>query len=330
MIRVSVGIMGASRPPLTVTTSKLTKSYGPDAGVFDLDIEIEPGSIVGFIGPSGSGKTTTVHLLTGVIAPDSGEATVLGETPRLFSKNTRAQIGYLAQQPILYPDLTLLQNLNFVASLYGISRRRRRMDDLIEFMELNGAIHRLPRDVSGGEQKRVMLAASLLHEPDLLFLDEPTAGIDPVLRRKFWDRFNELASDGKTLLVTTQYVAEAGYSDYVAVLAGGKILTIDTPDGLRKQAYGGEILEIVFAEPVGFDDISSLRASYGQVDRVDSDRLRLVVDQTEPAIASVTTWAERRGLESPRTETYLPQFDDVFVELVSKLDPNSGEAPDTG
>jgi ABC-2 type transport system ATP-binding protein len=328
-MRVPTAIMGTSGPPLAVTTSKLTKSYGPDAGVFDLDIDIEPGSIVGFIGPSGSGKTTTVHLLTGVISPDSGEAKVLGQTPKLFTKDTRAQIGYLAQQPILYPDLTLRQNLNFAGSLYGVSHRRRTTKRLIEFMELEGAIDRLPRDVSGGEKKRLMLASSLVHDPDILFLDEPTAGIDPVLRRKFWDRFAEFASDGKTLVVTTQYVGEAAYCDYVAVLAKGRVLTIDTPEGLRRQAFGGEMLEVTFVEPVGFDDISSLRDVYSQVQWVDSDRIRLVVDEPESAIASVSEWAEHRGLEPPITEKYLPSYDDVFVELVSKLDKHAEEAADT-
>jgi ABC-2 type transport system ATP-binding protein len=320
--------MGTANPPLAVTTSKLTKAYGPDAGVFDLDIYIEPGTIFGFIGPSGSGKTTTVRLMTGVIAPDSGEVAVLGQAPMLFSKDTRARIGYLAQELILYPDLTLRQNLKFAASLYGILPRRKRMDRLIESMELDDSIDRLPRDVSGGEKKRAMLAGTLITEPELLFLDEPTAGIDPVLRRKFWDRFNELASDGKTLVVTTQYVGEAAYCDYVAVLAKGRILTIDTPDGLRKQAFGGETIEVVFAGPLSIDDIASLRAIFDQVDWMDSDRLRILVDESESATASVTTWAEERGLELTRNENYLPPFDDVFVELVSKLDQDSEEARD--
>lgn len=321
--------MGVTNPPLAVTTSRLTKAYGPNEGVFDLDIDIEPGSIVGFIGPSGSGKTTTVHLMTGVIAPDSGQLAVLGQAPMLFSKTTRARIGYMAQQPILYPDLTLRQNLSFASSLYGISPSRKRMDRLIEFMELNGAIDRLPQDVSGGEKKRAMLAGTLINDPELLFLDEPTGGIDPVLRRKFWDRFNEIASDGRTLVVTTQYVGEAAYCDYVAVLARGRVLTIDTPDGLRKQAFGGETIEVAFAGPLSVDDVSSLRATFDQVDWIDSDRLRLVVTESESATPSVTAWADGRGLELTRTEAYLPPFDDVFVELVSKLDQHPEEAADT-
>jgi ABC-2 type transport system ATP-binding protein len=323
--------MGTTTDPvLAVATSKLTKSFGPETGVFDLDIGIQPGSIVGFIGPSGSGKTTTVRLMTGVITPDSGDIEVFGQSPSRFSKKSRARIGYMVQQPTLYPDLTLRENLNFAASLYGIPHRRRRIRRLIELMELEDAMARLPRDASGGEQKRVMLAGTLVHQPDLMFLDEPTAGVDPLLRAKFWDHFKELASGGSTLVVTTQYVGEAAYCDYVAVLANGRVLTVDTPEGLRKTAYGGEVIEVSFAEPPGFADVASLRATGKETRWVDEKRLRLVVEDPESAAAELSSWARDRGLELTKTETFLPPFDDVFVELVSRLEQAPEEAPDTG
>lgn len=313
-----------------VTTSKLTKSYGSGAGVFDLDIDIEPGTIVGFIGPSGSGKTTTVHLLTGILASDSGTADVLGERPLAFSRNTRARIGYMPQDSILYPDLTLRENLNFAASLYGVPyRRKEKLRELIDFVELEGAVDRLPRDASGGEKRRVMLASALIHDPELIFLDEPTAGVDPVLRRKFWDHFGDLAKGGKTLVVTTQYVGEAAYCDYVAVLTEGRILTVDTPEGLRRQAYGGEIIEMVFATPPGSDDLISLEDSVAlSLDRVERDRVRLVVADADAAIPTIAEWAEQRRLQVDKTELYLAPFDDVFVELVSRL--QNGEEPSNG
>jgi ABC-2 type transport system ATP-binding protein len=308
---------------LAVATSNLTKSYGEDAGVFGLDLAIEPGSIVGFIGPSGSGKTTTVHLLTGVTPWDSGNVEVLGESPARFSKETRSRIGYMPQHAILYPDLTLRENLNFAASLYGVPLRRKPLiDRMVDFIELEGAIDRLPQDASGGEKRRVMLAATLIHDPDLVFLDEPTAGIDPVLRRKFWDRFEDLASDGKTILVTTQYVGEAAYCDYVAVLARGKVLTIDTPDGLRRTAYGGEMIEVAFAHSPDQSQITSLRGlpGVGSLEWVDSSRVRVVVEDAEAATPEINTWAGDKQIELVRNERYLPPFDDVFVELVSRLD----------
>jgi len=323
--------MHASHAPrFAVTTSELTKAYEQGAGVFDLEIDIEPGTIVGFIGPSGSGKTTTVHLLTGVLAPDSGTAEVLGERPLAFTANTRARIGYMPQDSILYPDLTLRENLNFAASLYGMPyRRKKKLASLIDFVELEGAVDRLPREASGGEKRRVLLASTLVHDPELVFLDEPTAGVDPMLRRKFWDRFGELAASGKTLVVTTQYVGEAAYCDYVAVLAEGRILTLDTPEGLRRQAYGGEIIEMVFSSPPGSDDLMSLEESMAiSLERVERDRVRLVVDDAGSAALEIGSWAEQRHLELEKVEPYLPPFDDVFVELVSRL--QNGEEPGNG
>jgi ABC-2 type transport system ATP-binding protein len=308
----------------------LTKAYGQGAGVFDLEIDIEPGTIVGFIGPSGSGKTTTVHLLTGVLAPDSGTAEVLGERPLAFTANTRARIGYMPQDSILYPDLTLRENLNFAASLYGMPyRRKEKLASLIDFVELEGAVDRLPQEASGGEKRRVLLASTLVHDPELVFLDEPTAGVDPMLRRKFWDRFGELTASGKTLVVTTQYVGEAAYCDYVAVLAEGRILTLDTPEGLRRQAYGGEIIEMVFSSPPGSDDLMSLEESMAiSLERVERDRVRLVVDDAGSAAPEIGSWAGQRHLELEKVEPYLPPFDDVFVELVSRL--QNGEEPGNG
>ncbi len=313
---------------LAVSTSNLTKDYGEDAGVFGLDLAIEPGSIVGFIGPSGSGKTTAVHLLTGITPWDSGTVEVLGESPVHFSKETRSRIGYMPQHAILYPDLTLRENLNFAASLYGMPLRRKKLiDRMVDFIELEGAVDRLPRDASGGEKRRVMLAATLIHDPELVFLDEPTAGIDPVLRRKFWDRFEELSSDGKTILVTTQYVGEAVYCDFVAVLARGRVLTIDTPDGLRRTAYGGEMIEVAFAGTPEPSRIALLRElpAVGSLEWVDSSRVRLVVEDAEAATPEVNQWASDSQIELVRNERYLPPFDDVFVELVSRLDEREEE-----
>jgi ABC-2 type transport system ATP-binding protein len=308
---------------LAVATSNLTKAYGSDAGVFDLDLAIEPGTIVGFIGPSGSGKTTTVHLLIGITARDSGTVEVLGEDPARFSRETRARIGYMPQDAILYPDLTLRQNLDFAASLYGVPLRRKELiERLVDFVELEGAIDRLPADASGGEKRRAMLASTLMHDPDMLFLDEPTAGVDPVLRRKFWDRFEELAAEGKTLLVTTQYVGEAAYCDYVAVLARGRILTVDTPEGLRRVAYGGEMIEVSFEHPPESALVATMRELPGvqSIEWADTNRVRLVVDDAEPALPAINSWAEKHEVRLNRSETYLPPFDDVFVELVSRLD----------
>jgi ABC-2 type transport system ATP-binding protein len=309
----------------------LTRVFGPDAGVFGIDLELSPGAIVGLIGPSGSGKTTTVRLLAGILKPDSGTVRVFGEDPVDFSKETRARLGYMPERAVLFPDLTLADNLRFSASLYGMSARRwRYLDEIVHFVELDGVMGRLPREASGGEKRRVMLAATLAHQPELIFLDEPTAGLDPVLRRKLWDRFEELAGNGRSLLVTTQYVGEAAYCDLVAVLAGGKILALAPPDELRKMAFGGEVLDVVFVEPPDRATAESLAAaSSGKtLEWLDRRSVRIVVEDAGSAGPAVVRWAQGRHVELEETEPYLPPFDDVFVEIVSHL--GNGEADERG
>jgi len=314
----------------TVVASGLTKDFGDGAGVFDLDLEIDSGTIVGFIGPSGSGKTTTVRMMAGIIMPDRGEIRVLGERPATFSRDTRARIGYMPQHAILYPDLTLLENLNFAASLYGVPyKRRERIDELVEFVQLEGRMDRLPREASGGERKRITLASTFFHRPDLIFLDEPTAGIDPVLRRRFWDRFRELASEGRTLLVTTQYVGEAAYCDYVAVLAEGRIVLVETPEGLRHAAYGGEQIEIVFQAPPSRRQVAQLAEMVGiagrEPDWVDSRTVRLVVANASDQVEVTQSWADENQIAVEGVDVYQPEFDDVFVELVAERGTSNGD-----
>lgn len=317
---------GARQGDAIVRARDVTKDYGGGAGVFDLDLEISTGSIVGFIGPSGSGKTTTVRMLTGIIAPDHGEIEVLGESPAEFTSTARARIGYMPQQALLFPDLSLKENLDFAASLYGMPyNRSERLREMVEFLELESAIDRLPDQASGGEKRRTMLAATLVHTPDLIFLDEPTAGLDPVLRRKLWDRFGELAEHGRTLVVTTQYVGEAAYCDYVAVLAEGRVLILDTPEGLRRAAYGGELVEVVFSQRPTRDDEASLASLSTQADPIwlDYRTVRLTVDDAGTAGPEIAAWARDRDIEIEESEAYQPEFDDVFVELVDKLNGSS-------
>jgi ABC-2 type transport system ATP-binding protein len=312
----------------TVQASGLTKRFGKDAGVFDIDLEVATGQIVGLIGPSGSGKTTTVRLTTGLLTPDSGSVQVLGQDPLSFTTETRARIGYMAQESVFFPDLTLRENLNFAASLYGMPYRRgRRIEEMIEFLDLGDVMDRLLRKASGGEKRRLSLAATLIHDPDLMFLDEPTAGIDPILRRKFWDHFEHLSDTGTTMIVTTQYVGEAAYCDFVGVLASGRILAFDTPEGLRRRAFGGEQLDVVFATPPNHDDVTSLSESseVHKLQWLDDHTIRLSVDDAGSYAPTVVEWARQRNVQIEKTEPYLPPYDDVFVELVATLDDNEQE-----
>lgn len=227
----------------------LRRLYG-EQGVHDLDLEVPAGSIFALIGPSGSGKSTTVRMMLGLETPEEGELRVLGSDPAAFSQEDRKRIGYMPQSMALYRDLSLRHNLHFAASLYGMPWRgrwarsdggkaaRSRVKDTLAFLGLTDSQGTRLRDASGGEQRRLGLAAALIHEPSLLVLDEPTSGIDPMLRREIWDRLRELRDQGVTIFVTTQYVEEAAHCDMVAILANGEPIVEDTPEGLRRRAFG--------------------------------------------------------------------------------------------
>lgn len=304
----------------------VTKQFGNEVAVQDITFEIPRGTIFGFIGPSGCGKTTTVRLLTGLYEPSAGEVWVLGKHPKKFSQHIQRKIGYMPQLFALYQDLSVWENINFAASLYGVSLRRgRRLNHLLDFVELSEHRHKLARNISGGMQRRLGLAAALVHNPELIFLDEPTAGIDPVLRRKFWDHFKELQDQGRTLFVTTQYVGEAAYCDYVGVLSQGRLLMIETPDGLRQRAFGGEVVDLRTTERLSYGDLQQLYqvpGVQGEIQRIDNNTVRLTVDEASTAMPTLLEWCQAQNLKVESIQEYLPPFDDVFVELVKKENAN--------
>ncbi|MBA3533250.1 MAG: ABC transporter ATP-binding protein [Ardenticatenales bacterium] len=328
--------MAQAAPPLNTVPSTLlhgpiiqaeglTKKFGEQFAVQDITFQIPRGSIFGFIGPSGCGKTTTVRLLTGIYTPTGGDALVLGHRPTTFTQSTREQIGYMPQQFVLYPELTVWENLNFAASLYGMGReRKQRMTELLAFMELSEDKNKLVRQISGGMQRRLSLASTLLHDPELLFLDEPTAGLDPVLRRKVWDHFNVLKAEGRTLFVTTQYVGEAAYCDYVGMMAEGRLLMVETPEGLRRRAFGGEVIDLSLVEPISYEHhirpLAALPFIQNQrVIRTGEKELRLIVDEASTAMPALMEWSQTQNLTIERMEEFLPPFDDVFVEIIKAV-----------
>lgn len=304
-----------------ITADNVTKEFGHKVAVNQLSFDVETGSIFGLIGPSGCGKTTTLRMLTGVYHPSSGSVRVLGLDPRCFTQGDRVRIGYLPQHFVLYHELTVLDNLSFVAGLFGVvgSRFNQRAREVLDFVELWDARNLPAGKLSGGMQRRLGLAAALLHEPILLFVDEPTAGIDPVLRAKFWKGFRVLRDSGCTIFLTTQYVTESEYCDRVAVLRSGKLVIVGTPADIRREALGGDALEME-AEGLGRRMLSKLRQIPGvrKVDSVAGDIAYLVVDEAETALREVRAASERLGIEVERLERRQVNFDEVFVLLMER------------
>jgi ABC-2 type transport system ATP-binding protein len=308
---------------LAAYVKDLSKKFGDEYAVLNLTFEVPRGKIFGFIGPSGSGKTTAIRLLTGIYEPTSGEAVVLGVNPNNFTPSLRERIGYMPQLFVLYPDLTIWENLNFTASIYGIGivGRRKRLERLLEFVELSDHRNKIARNISGGMQRRLALAATLLHDPELIFLDEPTGGIDPILRSKFWEHFRELQKQGNTLFVTTQYVGEAAYCDYVGVLANGQLLMVETPEGLRRRAFGGEVIEIETESYLGWDkigEIESLPFVHGKIQLFPNNTIHVTVDQASSALPDILDWFRAQNIPIASAKEFQPPFDDVFVKVVQE------------
>src|ERR1043165_3363778 len=283
--------MNSTKSPTTsgdvVDAQEVTKRFGDEIAVNSLTMRVPRGSLFGFIGPSGCGKTTTTRLMTGIYKPTSGQLTVLGKNPVHFTKSDQEKIGYLIQNFVLYPELTVWENLNFAASFYGVTLfRQKRLNKLLEFVELKEDKGKLASSLSGGMKRRLSLAATLVHNPELLFLDEPTAGIDPLLRRKFWDYFKELQAQGHSLFITTQYVGEAAYCDLVGVMYEGKLLMVESPEGLRRKAYGGDIIGMKTAEWIRYENgkkLESLSFVRGKVKVINDQEIELIVDDASTA-----------------------------------------------
>ena len=332
-IATSGALIQANLPQMMVRAEHVEKVFGGDVGVFDLSFEVPPGAIFGLIGPSGCGKTTTVRLLTGLYKPDKGALSVLGRTPHRFTPRARERLGYMPQHFVLYPNLTVWENLNFVASLYGMGyfKRRRALEQVLEFVELSDARRRLGSQLSGGMQRRLELACTLVHNPLLIFADEPTAGIDPVLRGKFWEHFRQMRDEGRTLVVTTQYVGEAAYCDMVGVMREGRLIHLDTPDNLRRKALGGEVIRLV-VDPAHMMDALQILQRHPAIRDVRRSRsqpglLYIYADdagKTLPAIFSAL--GEQPNITIRQAEEYVPPFDDIFVQLMEQADTAAEQA----
>lgn len=234
-----------------VEIQELTKTFGDFTAVNQVSLTIEKGSIYGFLGPNGSGKSTTIRMLCGILAPTSGTGRVLGYDVRKDAEKIKASIGYMSQKFSLYNDLTVLENLNFYAGMYSLPKEVKnvRIKEMVEMAGLTGRENEITANLSGGWKQRLALGCSILHHPPILFLDEPTGGVDPKSRRMFWDIIYQLAEEGTTVMVTTHFMDEAEHCDEIGFIFEGNLIVSDTPEKI-KQNIQGKLLQIHSGEPM--------------------------------------------------------------------------------
>jgi ABC-2 type transport system ATP-binding protein len=229
-----------------IIVRNLTKTFGNFTAVEDVSFHVNRGEVYGWLGPNGAGKTTTIRMLLGLLRPTSGEMRVLGYDPSRQAKAMQAQVGYMSQLFTLYKDLTARENIRFYGQAYGLSGPllRRREAQILEMAGLEGRANSLTANLSGGWKQRLALGCAIVHEPDVVFLDEPTAGVDPISRREFWDLIYGMAKGGVTVLVTTHYMDEAELCQRVGFLSRGRLIALDTPDALKETRMRGQVLEV--------------------------------------------------------------------------------------
>lgn len=302
----------SAQAELVIDVTDLTKSFGDRVVVDKLSLEVRKGSIHGFLGPNGSGKTTTIRMLCGLLTPDSGSGTCLGYDILTQSEAIRRRVGYMTQRFSLYQDLSIRENLEFVARVYNLDDPRRKARDAIERLGLGGRENQLAGNLSGGWKQRLALGACILPEPDLLLLDEPTAGVDPKARREFWSEIHALAAEGLSVLVSTHYMDEAERCHEIAYMAYGKLLVRGTVDeviastGLNTWSVSGPDVHKLQAE---------LERSPG-IDMVAPFGTSLHVCGRDEALllSAIAPLRQRPGLVWTPSE---PTLEDTFIELMN-------------
>ena len=302
----------------------LTKRFGTLVAVDNLHLEVAPGEAFAMVGPDGAGKTTTIRLLCGIMDPDGGRAEVLGFDTVKESEPLKEHIGYMPQRFGLYDDLTVAENIAFYADIYRVPKaeRQTRVPELLSFSNLAPFQDRLAANLSGGMRQKLGLVCALIHTPQLLILDEPTFGVDPVSRREFWQILYELLRTGMTIFLSTAYMDEAERAHRVGLMHRGRLLVVDTP-GAIKATFEGELLE------VRADDLRAARkiltglTAARQVLAV-GDRLMVTADRREEATAAITQALEAGGLSGIRIAAAEPALEELFVQIVRREEGGAG------
>ncbi len=309
-------------PEQALEIQALKKSFGETEAVRRVDLSIAKGEMFGLVGPDGAGKTTLIRMLCGIIKPDGGSATILGLDLATQIKQIKPRIGYLSQRFSLYPDLTVDENIEFFAEIHEVNDYAARRNELLDFTRLTPFRARLADQLSGGMKQKLALAATLIHKPEIIFLDEPTTGVDPVSRREFWKILSSLLDEGITILMTTPYLDEAERCTRVGLMSGGHILLTDTPKDVKKQMIGS-VIEII---PEALDTATeTLKALPGVIEvQTFGDRINVVVKKGIEA-STVNRWLESASVAVRSARIIQPSLENVFIALLRDEEPSGAE-----
>jgi drug efflux transport system ATP-binding protein len=305
------------QPETAVRVENLERRFGDFVAVDRISFQVRRGEIFGFLGPNGSGKSTTIRILTGLLAPSGGRGWVGGFDIARDRAAIKEITGYMSQRFSLYEDLTVQQNLDFFAGVYGVPAAKKvaRKQWALAMAGLLGRESTLTRALAGGWRQRLALACALLHEPTILFLDEPTSGVDPLSRRDFWALIRQLAAGGVTVFVTTHYMDEAEYCDRLALLHRGRIVALGTPDELREEHMPADVLEVATDRPVEALECLPRQPPIREAALFGS-LLHVVVDDAATAAPHVRARLEAAGIRVDAVEPIRPSLEDVFVSLI--------------
>ena len=303
----------------SVLLDGLVKRFGDFTAVDHISLETRKGEIFGFLGPNGAGKSTTIRMLCGLLRPTSGRALVAGFDVAREPESVRQHIGYMSQKFSLYNDLKVIENLRLFAGLYNIPHAlvAERIAWALEMADLKGQETMMTGTLPGGWKQRLALGCAVLHRPPIIFLDEPTSGVDPISRRQFWDLIHQMSADGVTVFVTTHYMEEAEYCNRLAMIYRGKMVALGTPAELKQKSMKGELL-LIECEPLG-TAIEALQAAPGVLDAaVFGNTLHVLVPNALAWIAQLQTYLAARTVQVSKIEPIRPSLEDVFVALTSE------------
>ena len=295
----------------------LVKRFGAFVAVDRVSLTVERGEIFGFLGPNGAGKSTTIRMLCGLLTPTSGQASVNGLDVATQPEEIRRSIGYMSQKFSLYDDLTVEENIDFFTGIYGVPHERRdaRKAYVLEMANLTERRTALTHTLSGGWKQRLALGCAILHEPPVLFLDEPTSGVDPLARAAFWRLIHDLAESGHTIFVSTHYMDEAEYCHRLALMYRGKVIALGTPAELKEGLKGHTLLDLATDDPL--ETMRSLEGAPGMTDvAVFGSGLHITVDDPKQAEAAIRERLTAKGIELRRIGEIAPSMEDVFVAMI--------------